>query len=174
MIAYTYFDSPVQRLLLTAENGCLTGLTMAEQKHGPQIGKEWQHDNSAAPFAEAKEQLAAYFAGTRTDFDLPLHPFGTPFQRQVWEELGRIPYGVTVSYGELARRVGNPNACRAVGLANGRNPLFLVVPCHRVVGANGKLVGYGGGISRKQSLLAFEAAVLAHGPQPFVMQETTL
>ncbi len=160
---FTYFDSPVERLLLTSDGTALTGLYMGEHRHGPQISDDWIPQDEALPFAETKRQLTAYFAGEQTEFDLPLAPQGTDFQRQVWQELQRIPFGVTLSYGELARRLGNANASRAVGLANGRNPISIIVPCHRVVGANGKLVGYGGGISRKETLLAHEARTLNPG-----------
>lgn len=153
---YTYFDSPIQPLLLTSDGNALTGLFMVAHKHGPEIEAGWVQDDAAAPFVEAKRQLAAYFAGQRTEFDLPLAPAGTGFQQRVWDELRRIPYGQTMTYGELARRIGNPNASRAVGLANGRNPLSIIVPCHRVVGAGGKLVGYAGGMTRKEALLALE------------------
>lgn len=101
-------------------------------------------------------QLSAYFAGKAEAFDLPLAPEGTAFQLNVWRQLGEIPYGETISYGELARRIGNPNACRAVGLANGTNPIPIVIPCHRVIGSNGKLTGYGGGLDIKEKLLALE------------------
>lgn len=158
MTYYTYFESPVQTLLLTSDGTALTGLYMVEHRHRPEVEKDWIQDDDAAPFGEAKRQLAAYFAGSRTEFDLPLALQGTPFQQRVWEELTRIPYGDTISYGELARRIGNPNASRAVGLANGRNPISIIVPCHRVIGANGKLTGYGGGLSRKERLLALESA----------------
>lgn len=104
------------------------------------------------------EQLREYFAGARRDFDLPLRPTGTPFQLSVWAELRRIPFGTTISYAELARRIGNPRAVRAVGLANGANPLAIVIPCHRVIGADGRLVGYGGGLGIKEQLLALEGA----------------
>ena len=109
---------------------------------------------------EAKRQLDEHFAGERTDFDLPLAPVGTAFQRRVWEELRRIPYGTTTTYGEVAARLGDPKCVRAVGLANGRNPIALVVPCHRVIGSDGKLRGYAGGIERKQRLLALESSSL--------------
>ncbi len=158
MTYYTYFDSPLQPLLLTSDGAALTGLYMDAHRHGPELRADWRQDDEAAPFAEAKRQLTAYFAGCLTAFDLPLAPVGTTFQKCVWEELRRIPHGQTVSYGELARRIGSPNACRAVGLANGRNPLSIIVPCHRVVGANGKLVGYAGGTTRKEALLALEGA----------------
>ena len=153
---YAYFDSPIQSLLLTSDGASLTGLFMVEQKHGPEIGADWMEDQDAAPFAETKRQLTEYFAGTRREFDVPLLPQGTEFQRKVWTELQNIPYGATLSYGALAQKVGSPNASRAVGLANGRNPISIIVPCHRVVGANGKLTGYGGGLPRKAALLALE------------------
>ena len=153
---YTFFDSPIQPLLLTSNGTALTGIFMVAHKHGPEIGQGWIQDDAAAPFPEAKRQLEAYFAGQLTEFDLPLAPVGTDFQRRVWDELRRIPYGQTISYGELARRIGNPNASRAVGLANGRNPFSIIVPCHRVVGSGGKLVGYAGGMTRKETLLALE------------------
>lgn len=157
MICYTSFDSPLQPLLLTSNGAALTGLFMVGHKHGPDLGAGWARDDGAAPFAEAKRQLAAYFAGhLTTAFDLPLAPAGTAFQKRVWDELRRIPHGQTVSYGELARRIGSPNACRAVGRANGRNPLAIIVPCHRVVGADGRLVGYAGGMAGKEALLALE------------------
>lgn len=169
VIYYTYYDSPIQPIMLVAEDGFLIGLYMATTRYPLIIGGDWQCDDRLPLFVEAKQQLAAYFAGERQTFELPLRPAGTPFQRQVWEELGRIPYGVTVSYGELARRIGNVNASRAVGLANGRNPISIIVPCHRVIGANGKLVGYAGGMERKQRLLAHEAAVRANALPPTVL-----
>jgi methylated-DNA-[protein]-cysteine S-methyltransferase len=172
MIYYTYVDTPLQPLLLTSNGRALTGLYMATQKYGPQIGADWTCRDNAQPFEEARQQIAAYFAGTRQMFDLPLDPMGTDFQKQVWEELTRIPYGQTISYGELARRIGNPGASRAVGLANARNPISVLVPCHRVIGASGKLTGYSGGTERKNALLTYEASVLAHGPQPFAPLET--
>ncbi len=156
---YTTFESPIQPLLLTSDGAALTGVFMIEHKHGPEVGADWTEDAAAAPFPEAKRQLAEYFAGTRRDFDLPLAPNGTDFQRKVWVELQNIPYGVTLSYGELARQIGSPGAARAVGLANGRNPISIIVPCHRVVGANGKLTGYGGGLPRKAALLELEARI---------------
>ena len=118
----------------------------------------WRAAGTSPPAAlrEAERQLAEYFEGTRRDFDLPLSAEGTPFQRRVWDELRRIPYGQTISYGELARRIGKPTASRAVGAANGRNPIAIVVPCHRVIGADGTLIGYGGGLPVKQALLALE------------------
>lgn len=165
---YTHFDSPLGPILLTSDGVALTGLYMSEHKHGKPLRADWSLSNGASLFHEARQQLAAYFAGELTRFDLPLAAQGTAFQLRVWEELMSIPYGSTVSYGELALRLGNMNASRAVGLANGRNPISIIVPCHRVIGSNGKLTGYGGGLPRKAALLAFEASVRALGPRSFV------
>lgn len=151
---YTYCESPWGELLLTSSGTALTRLYLRPEER---IGEGWVRDDNAAPFPAARQQLVEYFAGTRQEFDLPLDARGTPFQQEVWAELCRIPYGQTISYGELARRIGNPAASRAVGLANGRNPLAIIVPCHRVIGANGKLVGFGGGLDRKKILLDLEA-----------------
>lgn len=151
--------SPLGELLLTTDGLGLTGLFMSGQKGAPMPEASWERDDDA--LAEPAAQLAAYFAGDRTEFTLPLAPRGTAFQRQVWEQLRAIPYGETISYGELARRVGNPNASRAVGAANGRNPIGIIVPCHRVIGSNGALTGYGGGLPNKKTLLAHEAEVAA-------------
>ena len=154
---HTTIDSPVGPLTLVATDGGLSGLYMHEQRHRP--APEAFGEPDPAPFAAVIEQLQEYFDGDRTDFDLPLSLRGTPFQRSVWDELTKIPYGETISYGELAARLGNPAASRAVGLANGRNPVGVIVPCHRVVGSTGGLTGYGGGIERKRHLLAFERRV---------------
>jgi methylated-DNA-[protein]-cysteine S-methyltransferase len=152
----TSMDSPIGELTLTAVGGSLTGVHMNEQRHTPKLPAGCERDD--AGLAHAVEQLQAYFAGELTDFDLPMVMRGTDFQRTVWAELCEIPYGETISYGELARRVGNPKASRAVGLANGRNPLAIVVPCHRVIGADGSLTGYGGGLERKVWLLEHEGS----------------
>jgi methylated-DNA-[protein]-cysteine S-methyltransferase len=117
---------------------------------------EWVMDPTAAPLPEAVRQLNEYFAGGRRHFDLPLRLIGTDFQKRVWRELTAIPFGETWSYGQLAKRLDNPNACRAVGLANGKNPIAIIVPCHRVIGADGSLTGFGGGLPRKEWLLAHE------------------
>lgn len=151
----TTMDSPIGALTLTAVGGVLTGVYMHEQRHLPKIPANSQRDD--AGLAHVVEQLEAYFAGELLDFDLPMQTNGTEFQRRVWSSLCEIPYGETISYGELARWVGNPKASRAVGLANGRNPIAIVVPCHRVIGANGSLTGYGGGLDRKVWLLEHEA-----------------
>ena len=147
-------DSPIGRLLLTADEQALTGLYM--EPH-PRLPASAVHDPAA--FAEVAAQLDAYFAGSLTDFDLPLAPSGTPFQLRVWEALRAIPYGETCSYRELAEAVGKPAAVRAVGAANGRNPISVIVPCHRVIGADGSLTGYGGGLDRKRILLELEAGI---------------
>jgi methylated-DNA-[protein]-cysteine S-methyltransferase len=167
MIYYTDCETPLQRLLLTSDGTSLTSLYLPGDRNGVEPDGSWVRRDDAAPFPEAKRQIAAYFSGSLRAFELPLAPRGTAFQRRVWEELERIPYGITISYGELARRIGDPSGARAVGLANGRNPIAIVVPCHRVIGANGKLVGYGGGLPRKAALLAFEASVLANGARPW-------
>ena len=146
---YTWMESPVGRLLLVGDE---KGLHQLLFKGRPEPG--WREDPEA--LAEPVRQLRAYFAGERRDFDFPLAPEGTPFQLRVWRELCNIPYGETISYGELARRIGSPNGSRAVGLANGANPIAIVVPCHRVIGSNGKLTGYGGGLKNKEWLLALE------------------
>jgi methylated-DNA-[protein]-cysteine S-methyltransferase len=151
--------SPVGPLTLVADGDALAGLYMEEHRHQPgpaAFGSPG--DPAAAPFAAAAGQLAAYFAGELTDFDVPLEPGGTPFQRKVWMALRAIPYGQTVTYGQLAARLGAPGSSRAVGLANGRNPISIVVPCHRVIGADGSLTGYGGGLPRKRFLLDLERA----------------
>jgi len=154
----TTMASPIGLLTLTARDGWLTGLHMDGADHAPTGQETWRRDDSQ--FKEAVGQVEAYFAGELIDFDLPLRLEGTEFQRQVWKGLQGIPYGQTISYGELARRVGNVKACRAVGLANGRNPVAVIVPCHRVIGANGTLTGFGGGLDRKKWLLDHERSLL--------------
>jgi methylated-DNA-[protein]-cysteine S-methyltransferase len=156
MNAFTYLESPIGRLLLTSDGSALTGLYMETSRKEPsRVG--WIEDPQVAPLPEAVRQLTEYFAGRRREFDLPLRFEGTPFQQRVWRELTAIPYGETWSYGELAKRINQPSASRAVGLANGRNPISILVPCHRVIGANGSLTGYGGGLERKRWLLAHES-----------------
>ncbi len=152
----TDYESPLQTLRLVSDGRSLLGLYMQSEKHQPSFQADGIVDAAVAPFPVARQQLAAYFAGMLTQFDLPLQLHGTIFQQQVWAALNCIPYGTTLTYGELAQRVGQPQAARAVGLANGRNPISIIVPCHRVIGANGKLTGYGGGLDRKQWLLNHE------------------
>jgi methylated-DNA-[protein]-cysteine S-methyltransferase len=150
-------NSPVGPLTLVAVDGTLTGLYMGGQRHRPPEQTFGEPDRT--PFPEVIRQLDEYFAGRRTEFELPVTLVGTPFQRTVWAALREIPYGETMSYGHLAVRIGRPTAARAVGLANGRNPIGIIVPCHRVVGATGDLTGYGGGLDRKHHLLDFERGV---------------
>ncbi|MEU5316612.1 methylated-DNA--[protein]-cysteine S-methyltransferase [Streptomyces sp. NPDC021056] len=151
---HTTIDSPYGPLTLVATDGTLSGLYMTGQRHRPPQENFGARDDR--PFGEPADQLAAYFAGELKEFTLELHLDGTPFQRGVWQQLLRIPHGETRTYGELADALGNPGASRAVGLANGKNPIGIIVPCHRVVGADGSLTGYGGGLERKQRLLDFE------------------
>lgn len=156
MTTYSYVESPLGDLLVTRDERGITGLYLPTGKHAKQPHPSWTRDDDA--FADVRTQLAEYFAGTRTEFDLPLHPRGTQFQLRAWQALNEIPYGTTASYGEQALRIGAPTAFRAVGLANGQNPISIIVPCHRVVGANGSLTGYGGGLDAKRWLLQHEAA----------------
>jgi len=151
---YTRIDSPLGPLLLVADDAGLREILFVNGRHPVKPDSSWQEN--AKPFREIIRQLHAYFTGELEDFDLPLAPQGTAFQLKVWKRLCDIPYGETISYGQLARRIGNPNASRAVGLANGANPIPIVIPCHRVIGSNGKLTGYGGGLPIKEKLLALE------------------
>ncbi|MEV0674149.1 methylated-DNA--[protein]-cysteine S-methyltransferase [Mycobacterium sp. NPDC050441] len=150
---YRTMDSPVGLLTLAGRDGKLMHLRMVDQTYEPSRDG-WECDETA--FSDAVGQLTDYFAGDRTEFDLELDMVGTQFQRRVWEALLTIPYGETCSYGEIARQIGSPAASRAVGLANGHNPIGIIVPCHRVIGANGSLTGYGGGLDRKRALLELE------------------
>lgn len=154
---YTTIETPLGELLAFADGtGHLVGLYFTDGRRTPAIPPRVANDDDA--FDELRDQLDAYFAGEPVSFDLPVVLDGPPYQRQVWEAVRAIPYGTTCSYGEIASRLGHPHAARAVGYANARNPLSLVVPCHRVIGANGELTGYAGGLNRKQSLLRHEAA----------------
>ncbi|MFY9766345.1 MAG: methylated-DNA--[protein]-cysteine S-methyltransferase [Mycobacterium sp.] len=153
MIHYRTIDSPIGPLALAGRGKVLTNLRMVDQTYEPDR-TNWVPDDRAFP--DAVEQLEEYFAGERTDFDLELSLAGSEFQRRVWQALLTIPYGETRSYGEIAEQIGASGAARAVGLANGRNPIAIIVPCHRVIGASGSLTGYGGGLERKQSLLELE------------------
>ncbi len=153
-IYYDDIDSPVGRLRLVADRAGLRQLWFAQERHPKRLEPDWVQ--ASEPLAFARVQLEEYFAGTRQRFELPLHPLGTPFQLAVWQELARIDYGATISYAELARRIGQPQAMRAVGAANGRNPLPIVLPCHRVIGSNGSLTGFGGGLPTKRFLLSLE------------------
>ena len=152
MTHYAHLESPVGQLLLTAADDTLTGLYLPREERAPD--PSWQE---GGPFLdEVQRQLSAYFDGRRQAFDMPLDPAGTAWQRRVWAELARIPYGETISYAELARRAEHPSAVRAAGAANGRNPISIVIPCHRVIGADGRLTGYSGGLDAKRWLLTHE------------------
>ncbi|MFO1090719.1 MAG: methylated-DNA--[protein]-cysteine S-methyltransferase [Hyphomicrobiales bacterium] len=155
---YTWLDSPIGRLLLAGNGESLSVIGFPQGKGTVEPHRGWERDDKA--FSNARRQLTEYFDGERQSFELPLAPVGTPFQLAVWQALEAIPFGVTISYGELARRVGNPAASRAVGAANGANPLPIVVPCHRVIGSTGKLTGFGGGLDTKQWLLAHEGVAV--------------
>ncbi|HEX2468301.1 MAG TPA: methylated-DNA--[protein]-cysteine S-methyltransferase [Solirubrobacterales bacterium] len=148
------YESPIGELLLVGDGEALCGLYMQEGRRPMRVAASWQRADES--FAEARRQLDEYFAGERVEFDLALAAMGSEFERRVWSALQDIPYGETASYGEVAERVGAPGAARAVGLANGRNPISIVVPCHRVIGADGSLTGYGGGVERKRFLLELE------------------
>jgi methylated-DNA-[protein]-cysteine S-methyltransferase len=156
MKLYSYLESDLGRMLATSSEGKLTGLYFVGQKHGPEMGSDWVRSDEAEIFARTARQLAEYAAGERLEFDLPVGLHGTPFQVRVWKEIARIPFGRTISYGELAARVGSAEAVRAVGTATGRNPVCWIVPCHRVVGKDGSLTGFAGGLERKRAFLDFE------------------
>lgn len=154
---YTYYESPLGQILLMATDAALTGLHFVGEKYYPGVSPDWRRNDDIAIMQSAAVQLDEYFAGRREAFDLALEPIGTEFQRKVWHALTKLRFGETLSYGQLAQRIGNPNAVRAVGAANGRNPISIVVPCHRVIGANGTLTGYAGGLARKEALLRLES-----------------
>ena len=154
---FDYYDSPLGQMLLVASDTALTGLHFVDEKYYPGVAAEWQRAPNAKMIMRARMQLDEYFAGTRTEFALLVEPEGTAFQRVVWRALQEIPYGTTINYGTLARRIGKPSASRAVGAANGHNPISIIIPCHRVIGANGDLTGYAGGMARKEALLRLEA-----------------
>lgn len=151
--------TPIGAVVVTSDADAITGLYMESHRHGPVDRSAWVHvgPGRVAVLDRARQQLDEYFAGSRLEFDLPLRAEGTALQRDVWRALSSIPYGETRSYGEIATAIGNPRAVRAVGGANGRNPISIIVPCHRVIGANGSLTGFGGGVERKEWLLAHEA-----------------
>lgn len=165
---YTYTDSPLGRMLLASDGRALTGLYFVGQKYEAVPPGEGADEPGAAPFAQLRAELSQYFAGERRRFDLPLAPAGTAFQTHVWQALVAIPFGTTVSYFALAQSLGVPRSVRAVAAAVGRNPVSVLIPCHRVIGSDGSLTGYAGGLERKRALLVLEAAaepLLAH-PTP--------
>ena len=159
MITSTRIETPLGTLLASAEEGALTGLWFVGQKHFPKGVETWADDSDAAPFATVRAQLDEYFAGRRRAFDMPMNPGGsraTPFQRDVWKAIAAIPFGKTTTYSALADRCGRPTAARAAGAATGRNPISIVIPCHRILGSSGDLTGYAGGLERKRKLLDLE------------------
>lgn len=156
-------DTPIGPLLLVGDDTDLSAVWFAEPLRGKEIGERRERGDAPAPLQETARQLEEYFRGERQDFDLPLAPEGTDFQRRVWDRLRQIPYGQTRSYGQIAAEIGQPRASQAVGAANGRNPLSIVVPCHRVVGSTGAMTGYAGGLERKQTLLDLERRVSGGG-----------
>ena len=155
--SYDYYDSPHGRMLLTAEENAITSVSFIGQKYAPRVQREWQRDARHAPIRQAKRELAEYFGGRRKRFSVKLAPQGTPFQRAVWKAIAQVGFGKTIAYAELARRAGRPGSARAAGSATGRNPIGIIVPCHRIVGSNGALTGYAGGLAKKKALLALEA-----------------
>jgi methylated-DNA-[protein]-cysteine S-methyltransferase len=165
MMYYCYLDTPIGELLLAGEDDalCLVGFPEGSMRREPE--PDWIY--SEKPFGAAREQLTDYFAGNLQSFDLKLRPVATEFQRKVLDELQKIPYGTTTSYGDIAKKIGNPKAMRAVGAANGRNPIPIIIPCHRVIGSSGDLVGFGGGLPTKEALLRHE---MEHSQFPHVVQ----
>jgi len=159
---YTYLETPIGTLLIAGDAEAVRRIDFPKEGKKSSPGEGWT-ESARGPVGQAVKQLREYFSGKRANFDLPLAPEGTEFQRTVWRNLQDIPYGETISYGELANRVGNPKASRAVGAANGQNPIPIVIPCHRVIGANGKLTGFGGGLPTKEALLGLEAKQLKLG-----------
>jgi methylated-DNA-[protein]-cysteine S-methyltransferase len=157
MTHYTIIDSPIGKLTLTAERNALTAVLFARTDGTATLDAAWQHDDAHPVLAKARIQLGEYFAGKRTRFNLPLEPAGTAFQRAVWDALLDVPFGATSTYGALAAQVGRPKAARAVGGAVGDNPIAVVIPCHRIIGKDGSLTGFGGGLPRKTILLQLES-----------------
>jgi len=159
MIRYARFESPLGPVLAIADTDGITHIDFVGAKYERRVEPDWIEDPRASALAACGRQLAEYFSGARTAFDLPLAPRGSDFQQRVWREIARVPYGETISYGELAKRAGAPGQARAAGAATGRNPVGVVIPCHRIVGADGSLTGYAGGLERKRGLLELEGAL---------------
>lgn len=159
MLAYDTYESPQGTMLLTATPKGVAGVYFKGQKHFPKA-RDWQRDARHPVLRRAKRELSDYFAGRRKRFTVALDPQGTPFQRAVWKQIAKVGYGETITYGELARRAGRPGSARAAGAATGRNPIGIIVPCHRIMGSSGALTGYAGGLGRKRALLALEGADL--------------
>ena len=156
---YDFYESPQGRMLLVADGEGLCGAYFDGQKYLPGVDAGWQRDAGQRTLAQAKRELAEYFGGERKRFETPLAPEGTAFQIAVWKAISGVSFGETISYGELARRAGSPGSVRAAGAATGRNPITIIVPCHRIVGSDGSLTGYAGGLERKRALLELEAGM---------------
>ena len=159
MIRYARFITPLGTVLATAAGGLLTSVNFVDAKYTPEIARDWKEDPDSSPLKDCARQLRDYFDGKRQCFDLPVAPEGTPFQKRVWQEIARIPFGATITYAQLAARAGAPGSARAAGAATGRNPIAVVVPCHRIVGTDGSLTGYAGGLERKTKLLEIEGVL---------------
>ena len=159
MTLYARFSSPLGPMIAVATDGHLVGIDFEDAKYAPTVDADWIEDRAAAPLRDCIAQLAGYFAGTRRRFDLLLAARGTTFQKGVWREIAKVPFGKTITYAELAARAGSPGSARAAGAATGRNPFAIVVPCHRILGASGSLTGYAGGLARKERLLRLEGAL---------------
>src|SRR5260221_1501988 len=156
---YDYYESPHGRMLLVASGEGLSGVYFDRQKYLPRVESDWRRDARHAPLRQAKRELAEYFGGERKRFETALAPEGTPFQQAVWKAISAVGFGKTITHGELARRPGVPGSARGAGAATGRNPIGIIVPCHRIVGSNGGLSGYAGGPRRKRALLALESGI---------------
>ena len=156
---YDFYESPYGQMLFVANDEGLAGVYFDGQKYLPQVESQWRRDAQHATLRQTKRELGEYFAGERKRFDAALAPGGTPFQHSVWKAISSVGFGQTISYGELARRAGCPGSARAAGAATGRNPIGIIVPCHRIVGSNGSLTGYAGGLDRKRALLALESGI---------------
>jgi methylated-DNA-[protein]-cysteine S-methyltransferase len=157
MTTYDYYDSPCGRMLLVADEKAITSVSFIGQKYAPRVQSDWQCNARHSPIQQAKRELAEYFGGKRKRFSVRLAPRGTPFQRAVWKAIASVAFGKTIAYAELARRAGRPRSARAAGAATGRNPIGVMVPCHRIVGSDGSLTGYAGGLAKKRALLSLEA-----------------
>jgi methylated-DNA-[protein]-cysteine S-methyltransferase len=156
---YDLYESPHGQMLLVADGEGLSGVYFDGQKYLPRIDPGWRRDARHAPLRQTKQELSEYFGGKRERFETALAPEGTPFQLSVWKAISTVGFGKTISYDELARRAGSPGSARAAGAATGRNPISIIVPCHRIVGSNGSLTGYAGGLDRKRALLALESGI---------------
>jgi methylated-DNA-[protein]-cysteine S-methyltransferase len=156
---YDLYESPNGEMLLVANDAGLAGVYFDGQKYLPQVEQDWRRDARHAPLRQAKRELTEYFGGERTRFETALAPEGTPFQQAVWKAISAVGFGKTITYSELALHAGFPGSARAAGAATGRNPISIIVPCHRIVGSNGSLTGYAGGLDRKRALLALESGI---------------